>query len=67
LEGIKGYVEDSGEGRWTLHEAIDRAVPMPGLSGALFARFASRQPESFAAKVNAALRNQFGGHAVRTK
>jgi len=67
LEGIKGYVEDSGEGRWTLQEAIDRAVPMPGLAGALFARFASRQPESFAAKVNAALRNQFGGHAVRTK
>ncbi len=67
LERIKGYVEDSGEGRWTLQEAIDRAVPMPGLAGALFARFASRQPESFAAKVNAALRNQFGGHAVKTK
>jgi 6-phosphogluconate dehydrogenase len=67
LERIRGYVEDSGEGRWTLQEAIDRAVPMPGLAGALFARFASRQPESFAAKVNAALRNQFGGHAVRAK
>ncbi len=67
LEDIKGYVEDSGEGRWTLQEAIDRAVPMPGLAGALFARFASRQTESFAAKVNAALRNQFGGHAVKTK
>jgi 6-phosphogluconate dehydrogenase len=67
LAGIKGYVEDSGEGRWTLQEAIDRAVPMPGLAGALFARFASRQPESFAARVNAALRNQFGGHAVRAK
>ena len=67
LEQIKGYVEDSGEGRWTLQEAIDRAVPMPGLAGALFARFASRQPESFAAKVNAALRNQFGGHAVKSR
>jgi 6-phosphogluconate dehydrogenase len=66
LKDIKGYVEDSGEGRWTLQEAIQRAVPMPGLAGALFARFASRRPESFAAKVNAALRNQFGGHAVKT-
>ena len=58
------YVEDSGEGRWTVHEAIDAAVPLPAISAALFARFASRQDESFAAKVNAALRNQFGGHAV---
>jgi 6-phosphogluconate dehydrogenase len=64
LEEIRGYVEDSGEGRWTVHEAIDSAVPAPAITAALFARFASRQDESFAAKVNAALRNQFGGHAV---
>ena len=67
LKSIRGFVEDSGEGRWTLEQAIERAVPMPGLAGALFARFASRQPESFAAKVNAALRNEFGGHAVKSK
>ncbi|MEP6801089.1 MAG: phosphogluconate dehydrogenase (NAD(+)-dependent, decarboxylating) [Acidobacteriota bacterium] len=67
LQGIRGYVEDSGEGRWTLQDAIDKAVPMPGLAGALFARFASRQPDAFAAKVNAALRNEFGGHAVKAK
>jgi 6-phosphogluconate dehydrogenase len=64
LEKIKGYVEDSGEGRWTIAEAIAEDVPVPVISAALFARFASRQDESFAAKVNAALRNQFGGHAV---
>jgi len=64
LESIKGFVQDSGEGRWTLHEAIERAVPMPALADALFARFTSRQEESFSAKVIAALRNQFGGHAV---
>ena len=66
LEQIKGYVEDSGEGRWTVHEAIEAAVPLPAISAALFARFASRQDDSFAAKVNAALRNQFGGHAVES-
>ncbi len=65
LERIKGYVEDSGEGRWTIAEAIAEDVPVPVISAALFARFSSRQDESFAAKVNAALRNQFGGHAVR--
>ena len=65
LEKIKGYVEDSGEGRWTVFEAINESVPAPAISAALYARFASRQDESFAAKVNAALRNQFGGHAVR--
>jgi 6-phosphogluconate dehydrogenase len=65
LEQIKGYVEDSGEGRWTVAEAIAEDVPVPVITAALFARFASRQDESFAAKVNAALRNQFGGHAVR--
>ncbi|HEX2506255.1 MAG TPA: decarboxylating 6-phosphogluconate dehydrogenase [Gaiellaceae bacterium] len=65
LEQIRGYVEDSGEGRWTIAEAIAEDVPVPVISAALFARFASRQDESFAAKVTAALRNQFGGHAVR--
>ena len=66
LARIKGYVEDSGEGRWTIHEAMVENVPAPVITAALFARFASRQDESFAAKVNAALRNQFGGHAVKT-
>ena len=65
LEAIRGYVEDSGEGRWTIHEAIAEDVPVPVITAALFARFASRQEESFAAKVNAALRNEFGGHAVQ--
>ena len=65
LEGIKGYVEDSGEGRWTVQQAIDTAVPLYVIAAALFARFDSRRDESFAAKVDAALRNQFGGHAVR--
>jgi 6-phosphogluconate dehydrogenase len=64
LEKIRGYVEDSGEGRWTIAEAIAENVPVPVITASLFARFASRQDESFAAKVNAALRNQFGGHAV---
>ena len=67
LAGIRGYVEDSGEGRWTIAEAIAEDVPVPVITAALFARFASRQDESFAAKVNAALRNQFGGHAVRSE
>jgi 6-phosphogluconate dehydrogenase len=65
LEQIRGYVEDSGEGRWTVFEAINESVPAPAITLALFARFASRQEGSFAAKVNAALRNQFGGHAVK--
>jgi 6-phosphogluconate dehydrogenase len=65
LEHIKGYVEDSGEGRWTVQEAIEHSVPLPVITAALYARFASREDESFAAKVNAALRSQFGGHAVR--
>jgi 6-phosphogluconate dehydrogenase len=65
LEAIQGYVDDSGEGRWTIAEAIAEDVPVPVITAALFARFASRQEESFAAKVNAALRNQFGGHAVK--
>ena len=65
LEKIEGYVEDSGEGRWTIAEAIAEDVPVPVITAALFARFASRQEDSFAAKVSAALRNQFGGHAVK--
>ena len=65
LDDIAGYVEDSGEGRWTINEAINAAVPVPVISAALFARFASRRDINFAAKVAAALRNQFGGHAVR--
>ena len=65
LENIAGYVEDSGEGRWTITEAIDTAVPTPVIAAALFARFSSRRDINFAAKVAAALRNQFGGHAVR--
>ena len=67
LEGIRGYVDDSGEGRWTIAEAIAEDVPVPVITAALFARFASRQDESFAAKVNAALRNQFGGHAIHAE
>jgi 6-phosphogluconate dehydrogenase len=59
---IKGYVEDSGEGRWTVEEAVNRSVPAPVLTLSLYERFASRQPDSFAAKIVAALRNQFGGH-----
>jgi 6-phosphogluconate dehydrogenase len=65
LDTIRGYVEDSGEGRWTIAAAIEEDVPVPVISAALFARFASRMDESFAAKVTAALRKQFGGHAVR--
>ena len=65
LERIKGYVEDSGEGRWTVEQAIESAVPLHVITAALYARFASRQDESVAAKVNAALRNQCGGHAIR--
>ncbi len=65
LSSIRGYVEDSGEGRWTLQEAIDRNIPAPVLTLSLFARFASRQEDSFAAKLIAALRNEFGGHPVK--
>jgi 6-phosphogluconate dehydrogenase len=66
LTGIRGYAEDSGEGRWTVEAAIDHAVPLPAIAGALFARFASRQDDSPAMKAVAAMRNQFGGHATRT-
>ena len=67
LEDIRGYVEDSGEGRWTVAEAIDLDVPAPIITLSLLERFRSRQDESFSAKVIAALRNQFGGHAVKKK
>ena len=65
LEGVKGYVDDSGEGRWTVLTALDEDVPATSIAHALFARFGSRQDESFAMKVIAALRREFGGHAVR--
>jgi 6-phosphogluconate dehydrogenase len=65
LDRIRGYVEDSGEGRWTVLEAIATSTPAPIITLSLMARFSSRQEESFASQVTAALRNQFGGHAVR--
>jgi 6-phosphogluconate dehydrogenase len=64
LSALRGYAQDSGEGRWTVEAAVDHAVPLPVITAALFARFASRQDDSPAMKVVAALRNQFGGHAV---
>jgi 6-phosphogluconate dehydrogenase len=64
LEKLRGYAEDSGEGRWTVQAAVDHAVPLPVITAALFARFASRQDDSPSMKMIAALRNQFGGHAV---
>jgi 6-phosphogluconate dehydrogenase len=67
LATIRGYVEDSGEGRWTVEEAMHLDVPAPVITLSLLARFQSRQEESFGAKVIAALRNEFGGHAVQTK
>jgi 6-phosphogluconate dehydrogenase len=65
LDSIRGYVEDSGEGRWTVLEAINEDVPAAVIAGSLFARFTSRQDDSFAMKVIAALRGEFGGHAVQ--
>jgi 6-phosphogluconate dehydrogenase len=65
LSDIEGYVEDSGEGRWTIEEAIANGVPVPTISASIFARFVSRQDDSPAMKAVAALRNQFGGHAVK--
>jgi 6-phosphogluconate dehydrogenase len=65
LTDIRGYVDDSGEGRWTVQAAIDESVPAPVITMALLSRFVSRQEESFSAKVIAALRNEFGGHAVK--
>ena len=65
LDKLKGYAEDSGEGRWTVEAAIDHAVPVPAIAASLFARFTSRQDDSPAMKAIAAMRNQFGGHAVQ--
>ena len=67
LAGIKGYVDDTGEGRWTVQEAVDRAVPLPAITAALFARFSSREPDAYQAKLLAAMRNQFGGHAIHSE
>jgi 6-phosphogluconate dehydrogenase len=65
LSSIRGWVEDSGEGRWTVEEAINLRVPAPVIALSLFMRFDSRRDDSFANKVIAALRNEFGGHAVK--
>lgn len=67
LSGIKGYVEDSGEGRWTIQQAIETAVPAPVITAALYQRFRSREAESFSDKVLAALRHEFGGHEIQKK
>jgi 6-phosphogluconate dehydrogenase len=64
--GLRGYAADSGEGRWTVEAAIDNAVPLPAITASLFARFGSRQDDSPQMKMIAALRNQFGGHAVES-
>jgi 6-phosphogluconate dehydrogenase len=66
LAKLKGFAQDSGEGRWTVEAAIDHAVPLPVITAALYARFASRQDDSPAMKMIAALRAQFGGHAVES-
>jgi 6-phosphogluconate dehydrogenase len=67
LPNLEPYVEDSGEGRWTIEDAIDKRIPTPVITTSLYERFSSRGQNAFAAKVNAALRNQFGGHAVKSK
>lgn len=67
LSSIESWVDDSGEGRWTAHEAIDLGVPTPVITDALFRRFDSRQPDSFALKTLAAMRNKFGGHSIKEK
>ena len=66
LEQLRGFAQDSGEGRWTVQAAVDHAVPLPVITAALFARFYSRGNGDYAARVLAALRNQFGGHAVKS-
>jgi 6-phosphogluconate dehydrogenase len=66
LDRIKSWVDDSGEGRWTVSEAIEMAVPIPAIAIALFRRFESRQEEGYAGKLLAAIRNRFGGHAFKT-
>jgi 6-phosphogluconate dehydrogenase len=65
LEGLRAWVEDSGEGRWTVEDAVEKAVPAPAITAALFARFRSRREDSYADRLLAALRNAFGGHAIR--
>ncbi|MEM6282983.1 MAG: 6-phosphogluconate dehydrogenase, partial [Chloroflexota bacterium] len=65
LEQLTGYVSDSGEGRWTVNEAVDQAVPAPVITAALFARFDSRRENTYGNRMLAAMRNQFGGHAVK--
>lgn len=67
LEGIKGYVDDSGEGRWTVAEAIEKNIPAPVITDSLFMRLRSRQEDSYSSKILAALRNEFGGHSLRKK
>src|SRR5262249_48069071 len=67
LSTLKAYVDDSGEGRWALAEAVARSVPMPVLTAALFTRFRSREDNPFAERLLAAMRQQFGGHAVKTR
>ncbi len=65
LKELRAYVDDSGEGRWTVQEGIDRAVPLPALTAALFTRFRSREDNPYAERLLSAMRNQFGGHAVK--
>ena len=67
LDRIEGYAADSGEGRWTVNAAVDNGVPVPTISAALFARFVSQQADSPAMKMIAAMRQQFGGHAVKAE
>ena len=67
LSGLEAYVEDSGEGRWTVEDAVERGVPLPVITAALFTRFRSREGNPFAERLLAALRNQFGGHAVKKR
>jgi 6-phosphogluconate dehydrogenase len=67
LAKIRGWVDDTGEGRWTVQAAIEESVPAPVITLSLLSRFVSRQEESYSAKVVAALRNQFGGHAVKAE
>lgn len=67
LSKIEAYVEDSGEGRWTVQQAVDTAVSAPVITASLFQRFRSRDPDSFSDKLLAALRNEFGGHSIKKK
>ena len=67
LDGLEAYVDDSGEGRWTVQESIDLSVPIPVITQALQARFRSRQPQPFGVKLLSALREQFGGHSIKRK